>query len=118
VRYGDFYVDGGYEHGKALLSLPDRPTAIFAGSDMQALGVLRAARELGLRVPDDVSVVGFDNVPESALTNPPLTTVDQPIHRMGAEALRLIVDLVEGNTREPHVRLPTTLVVRGTTRPL
>ncbi|KLN33146.1 LacI family DNA-binding transcriptional regulator [Cellulosimicrobium cellulans] len=118
VRVGGYRPDLADSPAHELLSLPERPTAIFAANDLSAIRTMEVAAELGLRVPDDVSVVGFDNVPESALTNPPLTTVDQPIHRMGAEALRLIVDLVEGNTREPHVRLPTTLVVRGTTRPL
>ncbi|WP_454730022.1 LacI family DNA-binding transcriptional regulator [Cellulosimicrobium protaetiae] len=116
VRVGGYRPDLADSPAHELLSLAERPTAIFAANDLSAIRTMEVAAELGLRVPDDVSVVGFDNVPESALTTPPLTTVDQPIHRMGAEALRLIVDLVEGNTREPHVRLPTTLVVRGTTR--
>ena len=70
------------------------------------------ARELGLRVPDDLSVIGFDNVPESALVDPPLTTIRQPLQRMGAEALRLLVDLIAGVERDTHIRLPTELVVR------
>ena len=77
------------------------------------------ARALGLAVPDDLSVVGFDNVPESALSEPPLTTVDQSIQRMGLEAVRMLLDLVEDPAREPeHVVLPTRLVVRGSSRRL
>ncbi len=116
VRVGGYRPDLADSPAHELLSLPERPTAIFAANDLSAIRTMEVAAELGLRVPDDVSVVGFDNVPESALTTPPLTTVDQPIHRMGAEALRLVIELVEGTARETHVRLPTTLVVRGTTR--
>jgi LacI family transcriptional regulator len=79
---------------------------------------MEIARELGLRVPEDISVIGFDNVPESALTDPPLTTVAQPIHEMGAEALGMVIDLINGVSREPHVRLPTRLVARASCRPL
>ncbi|MBD8079883.1 LacI family DNA-binding transcriptional regulator [Cellulosimicrobium arenosum] len=120
----DLVLVGGYRPDLAdtpaheLLRLPERPTAIFAANDLSAIRTIEVARELGLRVPEDLSVVGFDNVPESALTVPPLTTVSQPIHQMGAEALRMVVDLIQGNPRDPHVRLPTELVVRGTTRAL
>ncbi|MFC8922469.1 LacI family DNA-binding transcriptional regulator [Cellulosimicrobium sp. NPDC057127] len=118
LRVGGYRPDLADLPAHELLSLPDRPTAVFAANDLSAIRTMEVARELGLRVPDDVSVVGFDNVPESALTVPPLTTVSQPIHRMGAEALRMVVDLVEGRPRDAHLRLPTSLVVRGTTRPL
>ena len=67
-------------------------------------------------MPDDLSVIGFDNVPESALASPPLTTIRQPLQRMGAEALRLLVDLIAGVERDTHVRLPTELVVRASCR--
>ncbi|WP_125773159.1 LacI family DNA-binding transcriptional regulator [Antribacter gilvus] len=118
VRSGNFYVEAGFEHGYDLLSGPDRPTAIFAGSDMQALGVLRAARELGLRVPQDVSVVGYDDLPLVSWVGPALTTVRQPLSEMGSAATRILLDLVRG--REPQVRrlsLATELVVRESTAP-
>ncbi len=118
LRVGGYRADLADLPAHELLTLADRPTAVFAANDLSAIRTMEVARELGLRVPDDVSVVGFDNVPESALTDPPLTTVSQPIHRMGAEALRLVVDLVEGRPRDAHLRLPTSLVVRGSTRPL
>jgi LacI family transcriptional regulator len=73
---------------------------------------------MGLSVPDDLSVIGFDNVPESALVNPPLTTIMQPLQRMGAEALRLLVDLIAGVERDTHIRLPTELVIRSSCRRL
>ncbi|ARU52114.1 LacI family transcriptional regulator [Cellulosimicrobium cellulans] len=118
VRYGDFYVDGGYEHGKALLSLPDRPTAIFAGSDMQALGVLRAARELGLRIPEDLSVVGYDDLPLAGWIGPELTTVHQPLHEMAGTATRMLLDLARGGRpMNQRLDLATELVVRESTAP-
>ncbi|HWV79114.1 MAG TPA: substrate-binding domain-containing protein, partial [Isoptericola sp.] len=96
---------------------PDRPTAVFAANDLSAIHVIEVAAELGLRVPEDLSVVGFDNIPESWGSAPPLTTVAQPLHRMGAEALRMVLDLLEGTARERHLRLPTSLVVRASTAP-
>jgi LacI family transcriptional regulator len=103
-----------------LLTLADRPTAVFASNDLSAIQVLRTASELGLSVPDDLSVVGFDNIPESALVDPPLTTVDQSIQAMGREAVRLLIGLIEHPDRplDPearHVTLPTQLVVRRST---
>jgi len=81
IRYGDFHVEGGYRHGRALLGLADPPSAIFAGSDLQALGVYEAAREAGRRIPDELSVVGFDDLPIARWVGPPLTTVRQPWSR-------------------------------------
>ena len=69
-------------------------------------------------MPDDLSVIGFDNVPESALASPPLTTISQPLQQMGAEALRLLVDLIDGVERDTHIRLPTELVERASCRPI
>ena len=76
------------------------------------------ARELGAGGPEDLSVIGFDNVPESALASPPLTTISQPLQRMGAEALLLLVDLIAGVEREIHIRLPTELVERASCKPV
>ncbi|WP_298462346.1 LacI family DNA-binding transcriptional regulator [uncultured Cellulomonas sp.] len=116
---------GGYQRHLAvgpaheLLSLPEPPTAIFAANDLSALGTMDVARELGLSVPDDLSVVGFDNVPESALTTPPLTTVNQPMQEMGSRAVDLLIQLMNGTEQVcTHVQLPTALVERGSTRPV
>jgi DNA-binding LacI/PurR family transcriptional regulator len=117
ARYGDFYVDGGYEHGKELLTLPQRPTAIFAGSDMQALGVLRAARELGLDVPRDLSVVGYDDLPLAGWIGPALTTVHQPLRDMATTATTMLLDLARGGATLRRIELPTELVVRESTAP-
>jgi LacI family transcriptional regulator len=118
VRHGDFFVGGGYEHGGQLLDLPDPPTAIFAGSDLQALGVLRAARERNLGVPDDHAVVGYDDLPVAAWIGPPLTTVRQPLREMAATAARMVLALARGE--EPanrRIDLATELVVRESTAP-
>ncbi|WP_231946314.1 LacI family DNA-binding transcriptional regulator [Auraticoccus monumenti] len=118
VRYENFTMEGGYRHGRALLTREDRPTAVFAGSDMQALGVLRAARELGLRVPEDLSLVGYDDLPLSAWVDPPLTTVHQPLHAMAATATRMVLEpspTLGASLR--RVDLATDLVVRSSTAP-
>jgi LacI family transcriptional regulator len=116
MRVGGYRPDLADPPAHELLSLPDRPTAIFAANDLSAIRTVEVAREVGLRVPDDLSVIGFDNVPESALTDPPLTTVAQPIHEMGAAALEMVIDLINGASREPHVRMPTSLAIRGSCR--
>ena len=117
----DLVAMGGYRRGtsqepaRALLDRADPPTAVFAANDLSALAVLDAARDLGFAVPSDLSVIGFDNVPESAMSTPALTTVAQPLQEMGAAALHLLVDLIAGTDGTTHLRLPTTLVVRGST---
>jgi DNA-binding LacI/PurR family transcriptional regulator len=118
VRYGTFYVNAGYEHGTELLSRPDRPTAIFAGSDMQAMGVLRAARRLGLDVPGDLSVAGYDNLPVATWIDPALTTVNQPLRDMAGAATRMVLDLARGvEVATPRIDFVTELVVRESTAP-
>ncbi|MDG4764137.1 LacI family DNA-binding transcriptional regulator [Solwaraspora sp. WMMD406] len=118
VRQGDFYVAAGYSHGMALLDRPDRPTAIFAGSDTQALGVLRAARQLGLDVPGDLSVIGYDNVPVAAWTVPALTTVNQPLRDMASTAAQMLLDLARGaELSTSRIDLVTELVIRESTAP-
>ncbi|MBD7917925.1 LacI family DNA-binding transcriptional regulator [Cellulomonas sp. Sa3CUA2] len=118
VRWGDFHVDGGYKHGLELLSRPDRPTAIFAGSDYQSLGVMRAVRELGLSIPEDVSVVGYDDIPLAQWLGPSLTTVRQPLREMAGTATEMVLSLAAG--QQPanlRIDLATELVVRESTAP-
>lgn len=118
ICYGDFFVGGGYTHGSALLDRPDRPTAIFAGSDNQALGVLRAARERGLRIPEDLSVVGYDDLPVTEWLAPPLTTVHQPLTEMASTATQILLRLARGEpVRNSRIDLATELVVRQSTAP-
>lgn len=117
VRPGDFRVKAGYEQAAALFRLRDRPTAVFAGNDLAALGVLRAAREAGLRVPEDLSVVGFDDIPLAEWSTPALTTVRQPLTEMAAVAVRILLERAEGGPLKQRVELATDLVVRESTAP-
>jgi LacI family transcriptional regulator len=118
IEPGDFRHEAGFAAGQRLLDRDeaDRPTAIFASSDQMALGVYEAARLLGLRVPDDVSIVGFDDLPEARWSSPPLTTVRQPLADMGGLAARTVLRLSRGEPIEtPRVELATELVVREST---
>ena len=121
VQAGAFTIESAVEPARRLLDRPDRPTAIFAANDLSASQVIATARELGLAVPDDLSVVGFDNIPESALTEPPLTTIDQSIQAMGSTAVETLIELIEHPDRHGerplHRTLPTHLVVRRSTSP-
>lgn len=118
ICYGDFFVGGGYTHGSALLDRPDRPTAIFAGSDNQALGVMRAARERGLRVPEDLSIVGYDNLPVTEWLTPPLTTIHQPLTEMASTATQILLRMARGEpARNVRIDLATELVIRQSTAP-
>jgi LacI family transcriptional regulator len=118
VRKGDFYHESGFAGGAALLDLAAPPTAIFASSDQMAFGVYEAVRRRGLRVPDDVSVIGFDDLPEVRWSSPPLTTVHQPLSEMGRLAARTVLRLAEGESVESTgIELATELVVRESTAP-
>jgi LacI family transcriptional regulator len=116
IRVGDYDLEMSQEPARQLLTLDDRPTAIFAANDLSAMQTMHVARTLGLAIPRDVSVVGFDNIPESALIEPPLTTIDQSIQEMGRRAVELLIAVVEGETGlTQQVTLPTRLVVRQST---
>jgi LacI family transcriptional regulator len=116
VREGNFHHEGGFARGDELLSLPDRPTAIFAGSDQQAFGVYEAARQRGLRVPQDLSIVGFDDLKVARWASPPLTTVRQPLAEMGRVAAQMLGDLIQGiPLRSNRIELSTELIVREST---
>ncbi|HEY8455570.1 MAG TPA: LacI family DNA-binding transcriptional regulator [Actinopolymorphaceae bacterium] len=118
VWQGDFYPESGFEGAQKLLDLPDPPTAIFASNDQMAFGVYEAIRRRGLRVPADVSVVGFDDLPEARWSSPPLTTVRQPLSEMGALAARTALQLSRGETiQNPRIELATDLMVRESTAP-
>ncbi|MCR2793371.1 LacI family transcriptional regulator [Microbacterium sp. zg.Y625] len=118
VRVGLYQPETVRDQARAMLQQRQRPTAVFAANDLSALAVIEVAGELGLRVPQDLSVVGFDDVPEASRVHPALTTVAQPMRRLGAVAAEFVAALLAGETREElHVTLPTRLVVRGTTAP-
>src|SRR5919201_329545 len=114
----NFLLAGGLEAAARLLDLADRPTAILAFNDNLAIGALQAAHARGLRVPEDVSIVGFDDTLEAALVTPALTTVRQPLAEMGRMAVSLLTRLIENQRFEAlHVELATRLVVRKSTGP-
>jgi LacI family transcriptional regulator len=118
VRTGNFLYRDGVAGAAALLDLPQAPTAVFAGSDETAAGVIEAARARGLRVPEDLSVVGFDDTQVARYASPPLTTVRQPLRDMGRVALRTALRLAAGERLDSHhVELATELVVRRSTGP-
>jgi LacI family transcriptional regulator len=117
VRDGEYQAALTTQGARELLTLPDRPTAVFAANDKSALGVMAVARELGLRVPEDVSIIGFDDIPEAASAAPPLTTMAQPLHDLGARALTMLIDLLHGDEVPGHVELPAEIVVRASTGP-
>jgi DNA-binding LacI/PurR family transcriptional regulator len=109
----------GKETMRRLLTLPEPPTAVFAASDVLAMGALAGAREQGVRVPEDVSVVGFDDIDFAAYCNPPLTTVRVPAYEMGQMAVRVLVNLIQGRETSPQrYLLDTDLIVRGSCREL
>ncbi|WP_432139027.1 MULTISPECIES: LacI family DNA-binding transcriptional regulator [unclassified Streptomyces] len=115
---GDFRPESGFAGCTALLGLSRPPTALFAASDQMALGAIEALRRRGLRVPEDMSVVGFDDLPEVRWSAPPLTTVRQPLADMGKLAARTVLRLARGEQPDsPRVELATELVVRSSTAP-
>lgn len=113
IAEGDFTEQGGRAAMQRLL--PYRPTAVFAASDMMAVGALRVLREAGLQVPEDIAMVGFDNIPLASMVEPALTTVRQPIEQLGSMAVELLISLLQNPGQETVHRmvLPTELVVRA-----
>jgi LacI family transcriptional regulator len=106
---------GGYQGMQELLRSPQPPTAIFAANDLMAIGAMQAVREAGLRIPEDVAVAGFDDIPAAALVNPGLTTIRQHQEEMGRRAAEMLIERLdgkhEGGGRE--LEMPFELVVRG-----
>jgi LacI family transcriptional regulator len=118
LRVGDFHRSLAYQLTQEMLRLSDPPTAIFAANDVSAFGVMDAVRNAGLQIPDDLSIVGFDDIPDARWTFPPLTTVLQPMRLMGKRATRMLLDAItDPEVSGERIELPTELVVRGTTAP-
>jgi LacI family transcriptional regulator len=118
VRSGGFDPELAREAARELLAHPSPPTAVFAANDLSALATLEVATELGLDVPRQLSVVGFDDIPESALADPPLTTVQQPIRQMGRQAAEMLLTLISGEElAEEHRTLATSFRPRASTAP-
>jgi LacI family transcriptional regulator len=118
VRSGHFSVEEGARHAQEILTMAEAPTAVMAADDELAVGVLATAHELGLRVPDDLSVTGFDDTPQAAWTTPPLTTVHQHLADMGRMAVQTAITMADGERHTSrHVELATSLTIRATTGP-
>jgi LacI family xylobiose transport system transcriptional regulator len=116
IRPGEFHHADGLAEGRALLSLPERPTAIFASSDLYALGVYEAARSLGVAIPGDLSVVGYDDLRIAQWAGPPLTTIHVPLLAMAEQAVQLVTRLAdEPDLAFSRIDIDTSLVVRGST---
>jgi LacI family transcriptional regulator len=125
IEIGDYTAETAVICSRKLLSLPERPTAIFAANDMSAMGVYQAAREFGLQIPGDLSVIGFDNLREAASLNPPLTTIDQSIEQMATLATEMLVKLVTGGSLPANpaeegnlYKIPTQLIIRDSCGPV
>lgn len=113
---GDFNQSSGVEATNKLLDLPEPPTAIFASNDAMAMGAMDSIRHRGFRIPDDFSVVGFDNIPQSARIFPPLTTVQQPLEQMGRIGTQVLLDMLKNpEKKNARMELPTELIIRGST---
>jgi LacI family transcriptional regulator, galactose operon repressor len=109
--------DGGYQAALEAFDRAEPPTAIFAGADIAALGVLRAAEERGILVPEDLTVVGYDNIYMSTINRVSLTTVDQSGHHTGEASVWLLLERINGRTEPQQVVLTPELIVRGTSGP-
>ena len=118
ISFGKFYQDSGYERTVKLLALSRRPTAIFAGNNFIAIGVMKALYESGLQIPEDMSVVGFDDLPPGLLVRPFLTVADQPAYEMGYRATKLLLERIanSGKPSYQEIVLPTQLVIRQSCR--
>ncbi|KAB2925611.1 MAG: LacI family transcriptional regulator [Bacteroidetes bacterium] len=115
---GDFTEASGYEAAREVLELEERPTAIFAFNDSMAVGAIGAIREAGLRIPNDISVCGFDDIPVAKYLSPSLTSVHVPIHDLGVMAVNRVFDRLQnkGKTSAAHILVPTTLQIRTSCR--
>ena len=113
ITYGDYLQPSGYEQAQNLLNLATRPTAIFASNDRMALGALDAIREQNLQIPDDISVIGFDDIPQASATHPKLTTVNQSLEKMGRIGVQMLLEQIENPERPPRrITLATELIIR------
>jgi LacI family transcriptional regulator len=117
IREGDFLQPRGYICAKELLALAEPPTAIFASNDISAFGVMEAVRDHGMQIPRDISIIGFDDIPQAASVHPPLTTVRQPLEQMGNIAARMLLKYIaEPDQSIERVELPTRLIIRQSCR--
>lgn len=114
---GDFMIESGVQAAREFLALPKRPTAVYAASDSMAISFMKTVMEAGIRVPDDVSVVGFDGIEFSEFVTPTLTTIQQPRNEIGRTGARILIESLASGTRPPSVRLEAPLIIRDSTAP-
>ncbi|HEY3329351.1 MAG TPA: LacI family DNA-binding transcriptional regulator [Capsulimonadaceae bacterium] len=119
VKQGHYSRQSGYDLARDVMALPldTRPTALFCSNDDSAIGALDALRELGINVPGDISVVGTDDIPQAAFTEPPLTTVRQPLQEWGRRAVSMLMDVIDGIDSERRIMLPSSVIVRQSAAP-
>ncbi len=117
VRYSRYDPDIAQDVADRFLALPEPPTAIIAANDVTAMRAMDAARARGLSVPYDISVVGFDDIPDASLCEPALTTVRQPLQAMGEAAMTMLLAMLDGREHEQHLRMDTQFIVRSSTAP-
>ena len=116
ICHGNFSLEAGFAGAQKMLALAERPSALFCENDEMAIGALKRIRQAGLRVPEDISVVGFDDIPMAAFCDPPLTTISQPAEAFGAKAVEMLIALIEKRPlAERHVVLPFELTPRSST---
>jgi DNA-binding LacI/PurR family transcriptional regulator len=118
IQEGDFTEAGGYYAMQQML--PAHPDAVFAASDIMTIGAMRAVRDAGLRIPEDIAFVGFDDLPIATMSDIQLTTIRQPVLSFGVKAVEILIDLIENGNQPPrHIIMDTELVIRdscGATR--
>jgi LacI family repressor for deo operon, udp, cdd, tsx, nupC, and nupG len=118
VLPGDYTIEAGVRAGQDLVARPTRPTAVFCTSDEMAIGLMRTLFSAGLRVPEDISVAGFDDIEFAAVAEPPLTTIHQPRRELGQAAASALIELLQGRSSPKRIRLETELVIRDSVAPL
>lgn len=116
IKYGDYTVESGYNAIMELERANTQYTAVLAANDLMALGAMNAMRELSYRVPEDIEIIGFDNIPFASYCDPPLTTIQQPTLEMGAKACEMLLQILQGEKVTESVRLHPKMLIRKTTR--
>jgi len=118
IYEGTFAHLDGYTGAKKLLSIKKPPTAIFASNDVMAISAMDAVRECGMRIPEDISILGFDDIPQASMVRPSLTTIRQPLEQMGRTAAQILFDILKNpDHKHNRIELPTELVIRDSTTP-
>jgi LacI family repressor for deo operon, udp, cdd, tsx, nupC, and nupG len=118
VLAGDYTIEAGVRAGQELVARSTRPTAVFCTSDEMAIGLMRTLFSAGFRVPEDISVAGFDDIEFAAVAEPPLTTIHQPRRELGQAAASALIELLQGRPSPKRIRLETELVIRDSVAPL